>query len=167
MKKAMILMLGATGVVMVGCAQTSTEQAAYRTANPITTHIQNGFADCNVAATVYFDFDSDNLTGESRADLEQVASCLRQGLPMPLHLVGGADPRGTEEYNMALGERRARTARLFLVALGVTEGDISFASVGEELAQGTDEPTWALDRNVSSRYAEGADRLDAPTAALY
>ena len=68
---------------------------------------------------------------------------------MGLLLTGAADPRGTEEYNIALGERRGQSVRSYLVSLGMNSGRISVTSVGEEMATGSDEAGWARDRNVT------------------
>jgi len=66
-------------------------------------------------------------------------------------LTGTCDPRGTEEYNLALGERRAQSAQQYLKSLGVT-GEITVSSMGEELATGTDESGWARDRRVDFKF---------------
>jgi peptidoglycan-associated lipoprotein len=62
-------------------------------------------------------------------------------------LTGMTDPRGTEEYNLALGERRAQSAQQYLKSLG-TDGSLSVSSMGEEMASGSDEAGWARDRRV-------------------
>lgn len=110
---------------------------------------------CSVS-TVYFEFDSSELDSSSRAALEAAAECFRrQAAARPdasarLLLTGACDPRGTEEYNMALGERRAQSVRRYLGSLGLSTGSISVTSVGEEMARGTDEGSWSQDRNVSA-----------------
>ncbi|HEY8432102.1 MAG TPA: OmpA family protein, partial [Sandaracinaceae bacterium] len=58
------------------------------------------------------------------------------------------DPRGTEEYNLALGERRARAVQSYLQNLGIDASRIHASSMGEEMASGTDEASWARDRRV-------------------
>lgn len=67
-----------------------------------------------------------------------------------LMLTGACDPRGTEEYNIALGERRASAVRDYMRALGLNSSRISITSVGEEIATGTDEASWARDRHVAA-----------------
>jgi len=100
--------------------------------------------------TVYFEFDSDDLDQRSREAIATAVACYRDhGMPARLHLTGAADPRGTEEYNLALGERRAQAVRQYLVSLGVDEARLGISTVGEELARGTDEAGYAQDRNVS------------------
>ena len=101
--------------------------------------------------TVYFAFDSSELDSSARAALQEAAECYRgkQDPGITLRLTGACDPRGTEEYNLALGERRAQSVRSYLISLGMDGSRISTTSVGEEMATGTDEGGWARDRNVS------------------
>jgi peptidoglycan-associated lipoprotein len=98
-------------------------------------------------SSVYFDYDSSTLSDSARDQLSRNASCLRERGARGAHLTGLTDPRGTEEYNLALGERRAQSAQQYLKSLGVS-GDISYSSMGEELVSGTDESGWARDRRV-------------------
>jgi len=101
--------------------------------------------------TVYFEFDSAELDGIARATIEEAVECYRDQNPgVSLLLTGACDPRGTEEYNIALGERRATSVRDYMQALGLDSAQLSITSVGEEFATGTDEATWAKDRNVSA-----------------
>ena len=95
----------------------------------------------------YFDYDSSTLGDSARDQLSRNASCLRERSAHGVHLTGLCDPRGTEEYNLALGERRAQSAQQYMKSLGVT-GDVTYSSMGEELATGTDEAGWARDRRV-------------------
>lgn len=98
-------------------------------------------------SSAYFDYDSSTLSDSARDQLSRNAQCLRSRGARGVHLTGLTDPRGTEEYNLALGERRAQSAQQYLKSLGV-EGDVTFSSMGEELATGTDESGWARDRRV-------------------
>ena len=95
-----------------------------------------------------------------------MANCIIRGRGLPIHLVGAADPRGTEEYNLALGERRSLSVRQYLEALGADPSMLSFSSVGEEMARGDNEATWQLDRHVEPRIREIAGGLASPTASL-
>jgi peptidoglycan-associated lipoprotein len=101
---------------------------------------------CNIEP-VYFAFDSSDLDSSARAKLSSNASCMGERGIEGVHLTGFTDPRGTEEYNLALGDRRAVAAKNYLKSLGV-EGTIDLSSVGEEMAQGKDESGWARDRRV-------------------
>ena len=97
--------------------------------------------------SVYFDYDSSNLEGGSRDQLSSNAACIRERNISSVHLTGLTDPRGTEEYNMALGDRRAQAATKYLKSLGIT-AELSYSSMGEELATGEDESGWSRDRRV-------------------
>ena len=103
---------------------------------------------CDVPA-VYFEFESNELSSSTRDQLQTVARCARERNYGRLHLTGGCDPRGTEEYNLALGDRRARAVREFLRSLGIEANKLSVSSNGEEYARGEDESGWARDRNVT------------------
>jgi peptidoglycan-associated lipoprotein len=96
---------------------------------------------------VYFDYDSSTLSDSARDQLSRNASCMRERRGRGAQLTGLTDPRGTEEYNLALGERRAQAAQQYLKSLGA-DGDMSVSSMGEEMASGSDESGWARDRRV-------------------
>ncbi len=101
--------------------------------------------------TVYFAFDSSELDSSARSAIAAAVECYRNQNPdVRLLLTGACDPRGTEEYNLALGERRAQSVRSYMKSLGMDPSQISITSVGEEMATGTDEASWALDRNCSA-----------------
>lgn len=105
-----------------------------------------------VVETVYFAFDSSDLDSSAQAALQEAADCYRgqQDSGVSLLITGACDPRGTEEYNIALGERRAQAVRSYLISLGMDGSRISTNSVGEEMATGTDEAGWARDRHASA-----------------
>jgi peptidoglycan-associated lipoprotein len=104
---------------------------------------------CQLEA-VYFGFDSSTLDDSARNQLNSVAQCVQSRGVKSVHLTGLTDPRGTEEYNMALGDRRAQSAKTYLKSLGVA-ADVSASSMGEELASGADEGGWSRDRRVDVR----------------
>ena len=97
--------------------------------------------------SVYFAFDSSDLESGARDQLSTNANCIREKGLKAIHLTGLTDPRGTEEYNLALGDRRALSAKNYLKSLGV-EAEVTHSSMGEELSSGTDEATWSRDRRV-------------------
>jgi peptidoglycan-associated lipoprotein len=97
--------------------------------------------------TVYFDYDSSDLKPQTKEALGKNAQCMREENVTNVHLTGLTDPRGTEEYNLALGEKRANSAKKYLESLGV-QSNISESSMGEEMAKGTDEASWSQDRRV-------------------
>lgn len=97
---------------------------------------------------VYFSFDSDALESSARDVLQSNAQCIRERELESVHLTGLTDPRGTEEYNLALGSRRAEATKQYLVSLGVDRENISVSSMGEEMAEGSDDASWEKDRRV-------------------
>ena len=97
---------------------------------------------------VYFAFDSDNLQTGTRDTISANYRCMKEKGMSSVHLTGPADPRGTEEYNLALGARRARSVKQYLTSLGLEAGNVSVSSMGEEMASGSDESGWAQDRKV-------------------
>ena len=104
----------------------------------------------NDAAAPKFDFDESEVLPQDRDVLAQVAACVTTG-PLKgraLGLIGRADPRGEEEYNMALGGRRAQSIQSYLSHLGVESARMLETSRGELDATGTDEAGWQHDRRV-------------------
>jgi len=98
--------------------------------------------------TIYFDFDSSNLSELSRGILSKNASALAQETAAKVRIEGNCDERGSAEYNLALGERRAKAAQLYLVSLGVSPSRLSVISYGKEktAVQGNEESVWAKNR---------------------
>ena len=97
---------------------------------------------------IYFDFDRSSIRDEARAILEKTAAFLKENPGIRIRIEGNCDERGTNEYNLALGERRANSAKLFLVSLGISPDRIRAISYGEErpLALGGGEDAWAKNR---------------------
>jgi peptidoglycan-associated lipoprotein len=103
-----------------------------------------------VLADVFFDYDKANLREDARLTLEGNARMLMQHPEVKLLLEGHCDERGTVEYNLALGDRRAQSVKVFLVEFGVDAGRLTTISYGEErpFAQGHDENTWSQNRRA-------------------
>jgi peptidoglycan-associated lipoprotein len=102
-----------------------------------------------------FSYDSSSIADDDKDLLTAIAKCLSDG-PLKgrkLSLVGRADPRGENEYNMSLGGARADSVRRYLGSLGVEENRLSTTSRGEIDATGTDEAGWARDRRVDITLA--------------
>ena len=97
---------------------------------------------------VYFDFNEFVLTAEATAKLQQAATCLKSVSGRTIRLEGHCDPRGTDEYNLALGDRRARSVVKYLKRLGVAGTKMRPVSKGKLEATGTDAASWARDRKV-------------------
>jgi peptidoglycan-associated lipoprotein len=106
----------------------------------------SGAGDC-VLEQVYFDFDSSELSHEARGVIEKNYDCASK-MSGTLTLEGHCDSRGTTEYNMALGERRARIVGKVIKTLGMEKSRVRVISKGKEEAIGRDAAGWAKDRKV-------------------
>jgi peptidoglycan-associated lipoprotein len=106
---------------------------------------------CGISdAEAYFAYDSANIRPEDKAVLTKLANCFTTG-PLKgreMRLVGHADPRGEEDYNMLLGQRRADNVKGAIVSAGMTAAKTLTTSRGELDSTGTDEASWAKDRRV-------------------
>ncbi len=102
---------------------------------------------------IHFDFDSYELKSQDREILKEKASILRNREEIDLMIEGHCDERGTEEYNLALGERRARAAYEYLILLGVSPDRLNIISYGEEkpLDPRHNEQAWAKNRRAQFR----------------
>ena len=100
------------------------------------------------AEPVYFDFDKSFIRSEYRPVLREKAGFLKDNPNVRIRIEGNCDERGTNEYNLALGERRAESAKNFLLSLGISPDRIEPISYGEErpLAVGHSEDSWAQNR---------------------
>ncbi|WP_373087448.1 peptidoglycan-associated lipoprotein Pal [Sneathiella sp.] len=106
----------------------------------------------NVGDRVFFGFDKYDLSDEAQATLQRQAAWLNANPTVTLLLEGNADERGTREYNLALGDRRATAVKNYLVTLGVSAGRLSTISYGKErpVALGHNEAAWAQNRRTVS-----------------
>ncbi|RKR06178.1 peptidoglycan-associated lipoprotein [Kushneria sinocarnis] len=104
--------------------------------------------------TVYFEFDSSSIPSQYESVLNRNASYLQSHPDTSVVLEGHTDPRGTREYNMALGERRANSVKQYLTIQGVSASQIEVVSYGEErpAMQGNSEQAYAKDRRVVIDY---------------
>jgi peptidoglycan-associated lipoprotein len=102
---------------------------------------------------VYFEYDRYDLRSESKAVLTQKAAIIKQYPQLRVTIEGHCDERGTEEYNLALGERRARAAYDFLAGLGVSPGQLEMISYGKlhPAVEGHSESAWAQNRRDEFR----------------
>lgn len=98
--------------------------------------------------TVYFDFDEYYLTSSSQSTLRANAQCIKEKKVTSLVIEGHCDERGSVEYNLALGQKRAQSVRDFLVDMGLDASSVKIISYGEErpLSYGHDEESWAKNR---------------------
>jgi peptidoglycan-associated lipoprotein len=102
----------------------------------------------NVGDRVFFEFNESNITPEGRGTLEKQADWLKRYQNVTVTVEGHCDDRGTREYNLALGERRAAAVKRVLVALGVAGNRVAVISYGKErpLVVGDNEQAWAQNR---------------------
>jgi peptidoglycan-associated lipoprotein len=111
----------------------------------------------NVGDRVFYDFDKYNLKPEARKTLERQADWLKKYPNIRVLVAGNCDERGTREYNLALGERRANSAKSYLVSLGIAGDRIRTISYGKErpTALGSNEAAWAQNRNAITSVVSG------------
>ena len=102
-------------------------------------------------STIYFEYDSSQLSPESRDMLSSNAEFLRNNPGLSLQIEGHCDSRGSIEYNLTLGERRANSVRSYLVSLGIPENRLSVLSYGEEkpMNMGDDEAAHRANRRAN------------------
>ncbi len=115
----------------------------------------SGHADALAKRVIYFEFDSSDVTADARDIISAHAQNLSQNANLSVVLEGHADERGTREYNVALGERRAKAVKQLLVVQGVLGSQVQVISFGEErpAAVGHDESAWSLNRRVEMLYS--------------
>ena len=138
--------------VMIVMAACSSQQEA---AAPATTTVTPGsVADFrqNVGDRVFFDTDMSTIRADGRDTLNRQAEWLKKYTQYQITVAGHCDERGTREYNLALGERRANAAKQYLVAQGIPAQRISTISYGKERPDpvGSDEAAWARNRRAVS-----------------
>lgn len=99
-------------------------------------------------AVLHFEFNESTLLEESRQELQRLADIMRADTQLRVEIAGHADERGTTEYNLALGNRRADAARAYLKTLGVPADRVTIISYGEEMpaVQGSSEDAYAANR---------------------
>jgi peptidoglycan-associated lipoprotein len=106
----------------------------------------------NGQTVIYFDLDRFNISSASAATLQAQAQYFAQYPQLTFTIEGHADERGTREYNLALGERRANAAKTYLTSIGIDANRIAVVSYGKErpVALGSDEQSWAQNRRAAS-----------------
>jgi peptidoglycan-associated lipoprotein len=97
---------------------------------------------------IYFDFNENVLSTEATSAIDRDADCVKKLKNPAIVLTGHTDPRGTEEYNLALSDRRSQAVRDRLQRIGANPASVRLVPKGELEASGTDESGWAKDRRV-------------------
>jgi len=117
-----------------------------------------------VTAVINFDFDKSDLRDDSKANLDAKVPVLLANSNVTIRISGHADERGSSEYNLALGQRRAAAAKRYLVERGVAEGRVETTSFGEERPICTEhnEACWAQNRRDEFEITAGGPTLTRP-----
>lgn len=157
----------AIAVFVVGCAKEPPPQAP--SSQPVAAHdtgptsrIIPGSAEdlrVNVGDTVHFDYNMYNVLDADKATLQRQAAWLGRYPAIKVTVEGNADERGTREYNLALGARRANAVKEYLVSLGVSSARIDTVSYGKEkpICAESTESCWAQNRRGVTVIAAGAN----------
>ncbi len=136
--------------LLAACAKTPEETAPV--GGPSASTIVPGSQEdlvANVGDRVFFDFDKSSLRQDAKDTLDKQAAWLARYPSVNIQMAGNCDERGTEEYNLALGQRRADSAASYLRARGVAGARIATISFGKDrpVALGSTEEAWAQNRN--------------------
>lgn len=120
-----------------------------------------------LTARVHFDYDASTIRGDAAAVLQEKAAVLRANPGVSLQITGHADERGSLEYNLALGLRRANAVRDYLANFGVDAGRLTTETAGEDqpLDPASNEQAWALNRRAEFRITRGGDNLVMPSGS--
>jgi peptidoglycan-associated lipoprotein len=160
-RNSVLALLLLASLTLVGCSTNSSKQDGSDSADSMVDDAAsnyalelNGTSDESTAGplrTIFFDYDSSSLSGAARTALEDAANFLKESTNVDIQVEGHADERGGHQYNLALGERRARSIKDYLVALGVNDSRVSIISYGKEKpnAFGHDEESWSKNRRAS------------------
>ncbi|CBL46867.1 Bacterial outer membrane protein, OmpA [gamma proteobacterium HdN1] len=153
-------------VAIAGCSSSAEdttavdEGAGTAVVAPVTSTTDTGASTSSILSqrVVYFDFDKSAVRADAYEILQAHAQYLSSHAGARIRIEGHADERGTREYNMALGERRAKAVQSFLNANGAGAGQLEVVSYGEEnpIALGHDEASWAQNRRSELVYTSEA-----------
>lgn len=150
LKKAAALVL--SSLVLFGCADDEAQMTDPVVAEtPTTTDMgASSLNDSYTPSTIYFAFDDYSLNAEAESELARFADYLQSNPGVQVQVEGHCDERGTIEYNLALGERRAQAVKSYLANLGVDGSRVMTISYGEEksVADGHDEGAWSKNRRA-------------------
>ena len=152
-----IFSLALSGMVLAGCASTTEAPSASRSTSAVASSSSSSSATDtksylveNVGDRVFFATDQATLNGTSRATLRNQASWLNQNPGVRLTVEGHADERGTRDYNLALGARRANAVRDFLMSQGISGDRLQTISYGKErpVSLCSEEACWSKNRRA-------------------
>ena len=117
-----------------------------------------------LAAMIHFDLDKSNIRSDDMGTLDKKVAILQANPDLKIRIGGHCDERGSDEYNLALGNRRAQAAKQYLVSHGIDASRIETQSWGEEkpLVDGHDESAWSQNRRDEFEPTSGGDNLHRP-----
>ncbi len=117
-----------------------------------------------LASMIHFDYDKSNIRSDDMGTLDQKVAILQANPELRIRIGGHCDERGSDEYNLALGNRRAQSAKQYLVSHGIDASRIETQSWGEEkpLVDGHDESAWSQNRRDEFEIISGGDNLHRP-----
>jgi peptidoglycan-associated lipoprotein len=117
-----------------------------------------------LATMIHFDYDKSAVRPQDAGILDQKVAILQANPELKIRVAGHCDERGSDEYNLALGNRRAQASKQYLVSHGIDAGRIETQSWGEEkpLVQGHDESAWSQNRRDEFEIVSGGDNLRRP-----
>ena len=117
-----------------------------------------------LASMIHFDYDKSNIRSDDMGTLDQKVAILQANPELRIRIGGHCDERGSDEYNLALGNRRAQSAKQYLVSHGIDASRIETQSWGEEkpLVDGHDESAWSQNRRDEFEITGGGDNLRRP-----
>src|SRR5258707_986740 len=134
--------------MLAACSSSKTDTSSTTTGSGAMS-MRDPFAS-GAADKIFFDFDQAVIRDDARSTLDTQADWLNRNKAVAVQIAGDCDERGTEEYNIALGNRRAFAAQSYLAAKGVAPNRMSTISYGKDrpIAQGSTEEAWAQNRNA-------------------
>ena len=150
--------IAATALVLVSACANNTQISSLNTdeERTVKTSPHESGTQTDLEATagsrVYFGYDQYELSSQAQATLRRQASWLEQYPDVSVQLAGNTDERGTREYNLALGARRAEAARAYLISLGISSDRLRTVSHGKErpVVNGATERAWSENRNATT-----------------
>ena len=160
-RNSLLTILLIASLSMVGCSTKSSKEDGSGSSDSLVDDAGqndilelNGSSDESTAGplrTIFFDYNSSSLSSAARTTLEDASNFLKESTSVDIQIEGHSDERGGHQYNLALGERRARSVKDYLVALGISNARVTVISYGKEkpTAFGHDEESWSRNRRAN------------------
>ncbi|MCX5767424.1 MAG: peptidoglycan-associated lipoprotein Pal [Gemmatimonadetes bacterium] len=121
-------------------------------------------AKATLGQIVYFDYDKDEIRDDQKATIEAKLPILEANPTLRIRVAGHTDNRGSDEYNLTLGQKRAAAVKRYLAARGIADARVETVSFGEErpAVQGENEDAWGKNRRAEFEILSGGDTMKAP-----